>query len=79
MGKRVIKRYYGMRQRGFSLGCQPRDCYWVEDEEVYQNELLRELKAKYQYHDIICCERRLTALEMKQYELDYLYTKGEEE
>lgn len=53
---------YGMRLRGFSIGCQPMDGF-VErlDDETGK------------YHDILVYNRKLTDKEMKDYELDYLY------
>ena len=55
---------YGMRLRGFSIGCQPMDGF-VErcDDE------------KGVYWDIIVYDRKLTDDEVRDYELDYI---GEE-
>lgn len=55
---------YGMRLRGFSPGCQPKEGF---------------LEHKYDitglYYDVIVYERKLTKKELDDYELDYL---GEE-
>ena len=51
---------YGMRLRGFSIGCQPRNvCKRVDDKTG-------------KYHDIIIYARKLTDKEVTDYELDYL-------
>lgn len=54
---------YGMKLRGFSLGCQPMDglVEW-KDEELG-------------YHSVLWYLRKLTKEERDEYELDYL---GEE-
>lgn len=51
---------YGMRMRGFSLGCQPMSGLvdWMDDGEGY--------------HSILWYSRKLTKEEVEQYELDYL-------
>lgn len=51
---------YGMRLRGFSIGCQPRNVYRRIDDETGK------------YYDIIIYTRKLTDKEVKDYELDYL-------
>lgn len=57
----VMKFYkYGMRLRGFSIGCQPRGVYKRVDDETGK------------YHDIIIYARKLTDKEVSDYELDYL-------
>ena len=50
---------YGMRLRGFSLGCQP-----------MKGLLRREDSTK--YHDVLVYDRQLTEQETKDYELDAL-------
>lgn len=55
---------YGMRLRGFSLGCQPKGVKKRLDDTTGK------------YHDIIEYDRQLTQQEIKEYELDFL---GEEE
>jgi hypothetical protein len=50
---------YGMRLRGFSIGCQP------------MNGLLRREDST-KYHDILVYDRQLTEQEIKDYELDAL-------
>lgn len=52
---------YGMRLRGFSPGCQPKDGFLER----------RDSNLK-QYWDILVYERKLTGREMNQYSLDYL-------
>ena len=50
---------YGMRLRGFSIGCQP------------MNGLLRREDDKTgKYHDILVYDRRLTERELEKFELD---------
>ena len=53
---------YGMRLRGYSPGCQPKDgfvCRLDSDK----------------YHDILLYDRKLTEKEMRDYELDDLTGK----
>ena len=52
---------YGMRLRGFSIGCQPKDGF-VErlDDETGK------------YHDILLYDRPLTKKELSDYELDFI-------
>lgn len=52
---------YGMRARGFSIGCQP-----MSDFEERQDDVLGE------YHDILLYKRALTPQELKDYELDFI-------
>ena len=54
---------YGMRLRGFSIGCQPMDGYIDREDD----------RAK-KYCDILFYNRPLTSEELKAYELDYLGT-----
>ena len=58
---------YGMRLRGFSIGCQPRGVYKRVDDETGK------------YHDIIIYARKLTDKEVNDYELDYLGESDEED
>lgn len=61
-----MKRYlYGMRLRGFSLGCQPMNGLTAR----------RDSEDK-RYHDILVYRRELTDEERDSYELDFI---GEEE
>lgn len=53
---------YGMRLRGFSPMCQPRDVYYREDDPTGK------------YYDIIVYTRKLSDKEVKDYDLDYLGT-----
>lgn len=52
---------YGMRLRGFSIGCQPMDGF-VE----------RQDDASGLYHDILVYDRQLTQEEVDEYELDWI-------
>lgn len=52
---------YGMRLRGFSLGCQPKDGFIVREDDPSGR-----------YYDILVYERPLTMEEIMNYELDYL-------
>lgn len=52
---------YGMRLRGFSPGCQPKDGF-----------ISREDDPSGRYYDILVYERPLTMEELMNYELDYL-------
>lgn len=57
--KRVFK--YGMRLRGFSIGCQPMNgLIECQDDESGK------------YHDILVYCRRLSKRELEEYELDAL-------
>lgn len=52
---------YGMRLRGFSIGCQPmKGFYEREDDNTGR------------YYDILIYSRKLTEEELRDYELDYL-------
>lgn len=57
--------YYGMRLRGFSIGCQPKEGF------------IERLDAKpdSEYHDIIVYDRMLTRKEVADYELDLLMSE----
>ena len=52
---------YGMRLRGFSIGCQPKEGF-----------LDREDDESGRYYDILIYGRQLTDRELEDYELDYL-------
>lgn len=52
---------YGMRLRGFSLGCQPMNGLQEREDDPTG-----------EYHDILVYDRRLTDREMSDYELDEL-------
>ena len=62
-----MNRYkYGMRLRGFSIGCQP------------MNGLIERIDdTSHKYYDILIYDRLLTAKEIEDYELDYLGKDGE--
>ena len=56
-----MRYYYGMRLRGYSLGCQP------------MNGLMNRLDdPKDRYHDILVYDRPLTDKELNDYELDFI-------
>lgn len=55
---------YGMRLRGFSIGCQPKD--GLVERRDDKSGL---------YYDVLVYERKLTRKELEDYELDYI---GEE-
>lgn len=57
---------YGMRLRGFSLGCQPMNGFVERQDDTTRK-----------YHDILLYNRQLTEEELKNYELDYLGSDGE--
>lgn len=52
---------YGMRLRGFSPGCQPKDGFVERQDDVTGK-----------YHDILVYNRELTTEELKNYELDFI-------
>lgn len=52
---------YGMRLRGFSIGCQPREGFIERQDDPTGR-----------YWDILIYGRKLTADEVREYELDYL-------
>lgn len=56
---------YGMRLRGFSLGCQPKGVISREDDPTGR------------YYDILTYDRELTPKELEDYELDSLNAEGD--
>lgn len=52
---------YGMRLRGFSIGCQPINGFIRREDDVTGK-----------YHDIIVYDRKLNNAELEDYELDYI-------
>lgn len=52
---------YGMRLRGFSIGCQPMNGF-IERRDDTEDR----------YHDLLVYDRKLTDKELFEYELDYL-------
>lgn len=52
---------YGMRLRGFSLGCQPRENFYKRIDDTTNK-----------YYDIIIYTKPLTMEQIISYELDYL-------
>jgi hypothetical protein len=63
---KVEKYVYGMRMRGFSIGCQPMK-NWVER--------LDDVSCR--YYDILVYSERLCERDVKNYELDYIGTMEE--
>ena len=52
---------YGMRLRGFSIGCQPmKGLLYITDDPTGR------------YHDLLIYDRKLSDKELNDYELDYL-------
>lgn len=60
----VMKYLYGMRLRGYSLGCQPKNVSERRDDPTGR------------YYDIIVYDTKLPLKDEKNYDLDYL---GEEQ
>lgn len=57
----MMKKYkYGMRLRGFSIGCQP------------MNGLLMTEDSDREYYSYLYYERKLTYKELEDYELDFI-------
>lgn len=52
---------YGMRLRGFSIGCQPMDGLQERQDDPDGR-----------YHDLLVYSRSLTDEELKRYELDFI-------
>lgn len=52
---------YGMRLRGFSPGCQPKEGFVAVDDDCLS-----------EYHNILLYNRKLTDEELGNYDLDYL-------
>jgi len=59
--RKMILYFYGMRNRGFSIGCQPGNVYERYDSETPE------------YHDIIAYTSELSDYDLYVYELDYLF------
>lgn len=57
-----MKKYvYGMRLRGFSLGCQPMDGFIERRDSLTKN-----------FYDVIVYSRLLTEKELKDYDLTFI-------
>lgn len=52
---------YGMRLRGFSIGCQPKDGFVERSDDPSG-----------QYYDILAYDRPLTDAEIENYDLTYI-------
>lgn len=62
-----MKEYkYGMRLRGFSPGCQPKEGFLRREDDTMGD-----------YYDVIVYDRQLTEDELRDYELDALNTEYE--
>lgn len=55
---------YGMRLRGFSIGCQPMKNFYERSDD--------DGKSARRYHDIILYTEKLTDRDLQSYELDFL-------
>lgn len=62
-GKKMLTYIYGMRLRGYSPGCQPKEGF-----------LMRLDDPKGKYFDLLSYNRELSFEEMRDYELDFLTT-----
>lgn len=62
------KYVYGMRLRGFSIGCQPMEG-WEERRDDFSGR----------YFDILVYRQKLNEAKLRNYELDYLGTLAEYE
>lgn len=56
-----MKYLYGMRFRGFSIGCQP-----------MKGLIKREDDKSGKYYDLLLYDRKLTTKELNDYELEYI-------
>jgi len=55
---------YGMRLRGFSIGCQPMKNFWERQDDDGGHGR--------RYHDILLYTEKLGEQDLRNYELDYL-------
>jgi len=55
---------YGMRLRGFSIGCQPMKNFWERQDDDGSHDR--------HYHDILLYTEKLGEQDLRNYELDYL-------
>ena len=55
---------YGMRLRGFSIGCQPMKNFWERQDDDGSHDR--------RYHDILVYTEKLGEQDLRNYELDYL-------
>ena len=55
---------YGMRLRGFSIGCQPMENFWERQDDDGSHGR--------RYHDILVYTEKLEEQDLRNYELDYL-------
>lgn len=54
--------FYGMRLRGYSIGCQPDGATRIDD-------------VTGRFHDVLVYDRKLTDSEVRQYALTYMFCK----
>jgi hypothetical protein len=68
----MSKYYYGMRLRGYSIGCQPRDGldHREDDTKGFRQNGRR-------YHDILVYNRQLSEKELFAYDLDFIREANE--
>lgn len=62
----MVKYVYGMRRRGCSPGCQPKEGFIQREDEQAAMDM------KQDYWDVISYDRELTEEEERHYSLDYL-------
>ena len=62
--------YYGMRLRGFSPGCQPKEGL-IKCLDSKSARFLKRLDGRV-YHDVLVYSRPLNPEEQDEYELDYI-------
>lgn len=58
--------WYGMRLRGYAPGCQPKG-------------VVKVIERDWKYYSLIAYKRRLTDDEVKDYELDFIGGKADDE
>lgn len=59
---------YGMRLRGFSIGCQPKDGFCDREDDLTGK-----------YYDILLYSRKLSDKELEDYELDFMWEVDNED
>ena len=59
-----MRYFYGMRLRGFSPGCQP-----------MQGFVERQDDPSGKYYDVLVYDRQLSDAEVRDYELDFLFSR----
>lgn len=64
-----MKYLYGLRLRGFSPGCQPRDGFVEVADSWFTKEYSQ--KRGVNYHDTLIYSRKLKDDELEKYEMDF--------